>query len=339
MLLMKYIREHLPFHFLVVFIYGVFFFFVLMLTSELLYLNGQSGYSVNETSYAFDIKYNNNRFNDLNLPLENVEDISLYVNKDEYTLVSFLTEISSRRSADVQISGLSTDEVASSSFSAVVTQVSEENKIEISSREYIYRGSVNIIFNDNVSDGIKMVCSLDTLHKAIVDTESVKIVFMFEQPLKNNEIKLLQDYVYDKFGTYTYIEPVSEVEEFISVYSNNLFFIICLCVLCFCCFIRVVLAVIQEREKEYTIMIFCGASKRKILLFTIDHLMFIFNASVIVGSLIYLMTRSFLQVSFLSTKDNLLLFLLSYVVFVLIGTVISITILMFRRNRYGYKTK
>lgn len=339
MLLIKYIREHLSFHFLVVFIYGIFFFLLLILTSELLYQNGFSAYSVEDTSYIFEVDCNNaTQLNDLDCPVESIDDVSLYVDKGEFTLVSFFTEISSRRLSGNQRLYLDTNEILSSSKTAIMFKLSEDNRIEIDNREYIYRGITNVVFNSDLSKGIKLLCTSETLFNSIDENSSVKIVFLFEHPISDREIKELQDYVYDSFGTYTYTKPVSEVEKFASVYSSNLFYIVSLCILCLGCFIRVIVAVIEEREKEYVIMRLCGASKNKILLFTVNHLLFILNVSVIIGSLIFLLTRELFQGVFLNGKNSLLFFLFSYVIFIILGFALSMIVLLIRRAQYGYKT-
>lgn len=342
MLLLSYIRQHLFFHMIVISIYGVMFFSLLLVISEVLSDRGFNDYSVEETTYAFQVfDFSDEKINQIPDKLSEaedlgLEDISICVRYDEYAVIAFLTPLSERRDSSISQIILDTDEILSDSGISTGEYFSSGNDFE--KMGFKYSGTLDITYYLDKLPDMRIYCSANDLGKFIDDDSEVYLCFLFNKTIEEKELSKLKDSVFEMCGTYRYVAHKDTDKEINALLSQEIGVIALICIMCAFCFSRMVLALIENRANEYQTMFFCGATRNRIYGMILVHVLLVLNISAVFGFVVFKLIRMICPDLITYKRDNLFLYVVSYLMFIISGIITTYTLMIVRRRKYGNRS-
>ncbi len=175
-------------------------------------------------------------------------------------------------------------------------------------------------------------CSVDNFFRMFTSEESYILSFSFNHVLSKEEVNVLKSSVNRHFGAFTYFGPADVSNATREYLKEKAPISLLLVTVALFCVARLLEALFLNRKHEFDIMCLCGGKKYQIFGMWILHMLLILLTSVVLGTALFAIVRSFktLLVNF----SGSMLFLISSnsAYFILIGLLISVFTYFFRRK-------
>lgn len=298
MLLLSYVRKHILLHIAAFAMYSSLFFIMLLVIGEIIYDNGYDRLSVEDTTYTFRIYTDDSsKVDSIVRSIDDYSDILVASEENDYVLVSFLTPISENRNIGMPITVVNKNEIAYLS-----TVYFYDNFIDIDSPNinYVVVGGkeLEVVGQQNIQlclpvDIVKIMCVSTEDFWDVAKSDSILLSVYKDERMSDSELEVLNRTFADNGITAVNYLPdrITSASKVINSDAVRLIYIIV--ILSCLCFARLTLMLVANRNEEYRIMRYCGASKMIIARHILNHVMFVFAVSALGGSILYWVIAAF----------------------------------------------
>ena len=339
MLLLKYIRDHVPFCLTVVGIYGIVFLTFLTAMSEIFFSHGYNESDLQDSTYRFQVyEADFESVRELPMIVDNYEDICVYSMNEDSTLIAYITDVSEMRSNSAVCLPNGTDEVKTDSGILTQSLLDEDHNIMINGNEYRVTGTIDLDNGFDNMTGTVVYCSTDLFEQLIDNDDPMIISVLFDNRLKKDELEELKEQMYSVFGANTYIPPTADNKALSIITGDDMRVLLLLGLIGGVCFAKLLVAIIQNREPEFNVLRICGASENKIDQMIFDHILFVLILSEIIGTALFVVIKNTIP-GLVAYKGGPFFYLISYVVFLIIAVITFWSVEIIRRYRYGDRNK
>lgn len=328
-MLLSFIKYHVKSTLLICFVYGLLFFFQLVLTGEAICENGFDHSRIEDTTYTYVLSgFEYDKIDKLITEKTlNYSDICIISHNGLYDFVSYPQGVDERRlgyrkigtPTEYGIICLSDGISSESLFRAEIVDgqlvhllprdadiecnvYEVENKIYIENKEY--RKGQYISIKNTYTEELppsQLYCSFQTF-KDIAPQGIIMVSLSYKKPLGKVEL----DNLNEKMRTVCNAEYKARqgvVDNDSRNLASDIGFVAIMIIIAALCFSSLMLSTLSERNNEYRILHFCGATYSKIETERIKHVSFILLSSICIGSIFFLIIRACVK-GFIDYKND-----------------------------------
>ena len=361
-LLLSFIKYHLKSNILICFVYGLLFFFQLVLAGEAICENGFDHSRIEDTTYTYSLtEFEYGKIDDLlkNRTL-NYSDICIVAKNGVYDFVSYPRGVDERRLGYRKVStpdedgiidlseGISTEslfraEIVDGQMLHAIPHDDDldsdiyevKNKFYIGDKEYKKGQYISIknTYEEEMSMS-QLYCSYQTF-KEIDPKGKALISFAFRKPLKEDELTKLSNVMSNIGNSNLRVNKHLNDADRRNLVGDFSFVAIMIIIAMFC-FSALMISVLSERNAEYHVLLLCGAKKGKIRLEKAKHVIIILVLSILIGLVVFWIIRS-ISTGFIDYKnDNALFYTGNLGCFVISALITMCVSAVFDKNRRIY---
>lgn len=340
-MLLSYIKKHIFLHIVLFALYSALFFLMLIVIGEIIYENGYDRLSVKDTTYTFRL-YTDDRqkIESVLKSVEDYSDICIVSEEDNYEIVSFYTPVSSLRNSTTDFGEIHPGEIACNSdmffYDTFGDEIDlEENTLLLGDRKYNIVGIKNIPLHLPIDLSQILYFNADDFWD-LRSSDNILLSIYKENRMNDEELESIKKAISDNGITSASYMPDRITFTSKVLNSDEVRLIYIMALLTCICFSRLLLILVDNRKEEYMIMRYCGAPKRAIVRYVLDHVLFVLIGSAFLGLLFYWAARMLFNDFIVYRPGSIVFYLLLFAGYFSASLITSGIILLAKAAKDGY---